>query len=272
MKINVYQHKPDCLSRAIIQVAGLFEEVSGEGASETADVVLVQDRQDINSIYNHHQLFGLIITDRHASTGNLPENVFAITPELVNKATGLIAFIDWVKRAMELKSQSSQPVKAHQGANIDGIPEFRNKYRVLVLDDKHENLDLAQVLLERNCGHHCSVARYFGAAMMSIKSGEFDAILTDMQMPVDRHYSSMSPDAINPAQEVPYGFAMIFEATLCGLPVAVVTDGNHHQDWVSAMFDHIHEATVNGQKVLFINSIGKRWDKALKALMEPMSK
>jgi len=101
-----------------------------------------------------------------------------------------------------------------------------------------------------------------------MKGKTFDAVLTDMHMRPDKTYGSLNLDAYGVKETIPYGFAMMLEATTRGIPVAVVTDGNHHQDWVSAMFDDIKDATVNGQKVLFFNNIGKRWDKALKCLME----
>jgi molybdopterin-guanine dinucleotide biosynthesis protein len=67
--------------------------------------------------------------------------------------------------------------------------------------------------------------------------------------------------------EVPAGISIMFEATKRGIPVAIVTDSNHHLDWFSSMFDSWQTAEVNGQKVIF-NNRGKQWDHALKALLE----
>jgi len=65
------------------------------------------------------------------------------------------------------------------------------------------------------------------------------------------------------------GWAVAAEVTARGIPVAIVTDGNHHTSWVVAMFKKMKSMIMNGQKVLFFANIGKRWDIALKALMEP---
>lgn len=263
--IKVYAHKPGPVSKAILQVIGLFQEVSGENAIEEADAILITEREHLNALYRKDKPFGFILTQTESQPSNLPENVFVISAiTLLKDKSGIMAFIEWLNTRLGQPGATTKSVAATTEEFTD-IPAFKRNYRVLVLDNDRKNLRTAEVVLK---GHTIVKSTSLQDAATYFATEKFDAVLTDMQMPLDKHFGALSADAINPALEVPYGFAMIFEATKRGLPIAVVTDGNHHQDWVSAMFDHIKGATVNGQKVLFFNHIGKRWDRALKSLME----
>ena len=140
-------------------------------------------------------------------------------------------------------------------------------YRVLVIDDNEDNLALARHLLQPQ--HQLVTACGFEQGMKALENGEFDAVLSDMEMPANKRYPSLSFSSTRLGEDYGYGFFSVFEVTSRGLPIAVVTAGNHHSSWISAGLDTLKKAVVNGQKVLFYNSIGKRWDIALKALMEP---
>ncbi len=262
--IKVYAHKPGPVSKAIIQVIALFEQVSGDHAIDEADVILVTEREHLNALYRKDKPFALLNTRPGLQPSNLPENVYVLLPYLTDKEKGLIPFIDWLKAQLE-KAKTAEKTVTEPTEEFTDFLSFKQNYRVLILDNDPKNLEKAAAMLK---GHSIVMTKSLESAVGYCAPDKFDAVLTDMQMPLDRHFGALSPDAINPALEVPYGFAMVFEATRRGIPVAVVTDGNHHQDWVSAMFDRITSATVNGQKVLFLNSIGKRWDKALKRLLE----
>ena len=81
----------------------------------------------------------------------------------------------------------------------------------------------------------------------------FDAVLTDMMMPMSRR--TLGPGIYNPDEQVPYGFVIALKAAARGAKlVALVTDVNHHQGAMSAAIDHLYEVAVNGAKALFLHA------------------
>jgi CheY-like chemotaxis protein len=91
---------------------------------------------------------------------------------------------------------------------------------------------------------------------------QFDAVLTDMNMPMSRQ--TLAPGVYQYDAEVPYGFILALRASQIGAKyVAMVTDTNHHQGAMSAAIDHLGEAyyrgteepfEINGAKVLFLHA------------------
>ena len=140
------------------------------------------------------------------------------------------------------------------------------RYRVLIIDDKPENLELARLLLAE---HELVTADGLKSGMAEMAKGKFDAVLTDMEMKPDNFYPSFSVTSQPLGQTVLFGWAVAAEVTKRGVPVAIVTDGNHHTSWTVAMFNSMKRMEMNGQTVLLFGNIGKRWNEALKALMEP---
>lgn len=267
-KIKVYLVEQEPLSRAILQVMGLFTQVTPDEGPAGADVILVSKREKLNAVYREDKLFGLIAESGVNSYHGLPKNIFVIQANVsITGEQGLIKFVDWANEKLT-QQQPEKKVVVPPLESFTDRPKFRREYTVLVIDNDHGNRSLATRLLS-DAYASITLCADLESLVTSMDNHKFDAVLTDMHMPPDRFYSSLSMHSIIPGQDVPYGFAVILEATKRGVPVAVVTDANHHQDWVSAMFDHIKEATVNGQRVLFFNNIRKRWDIALKALMEP---
>ncbi len=151
---------------------------------------------------------------------------------------------------------------------MNNLVLMNKSHLVLVVDDRADNLGVA---ISRLIGQRLLLAKGPEEAMrlLNMKGQKPDAVLTDLQMRPDRVYPALNLDGYGVAETIHSGFSVMFEATKRGIPVAIVTDGNHHADWASAMFDSLHEATVNNQKVLFFNNIEKRWDVALKKLLEP---
>ena len=262
MNIKVYAHKSGPLSKVFLQVVGLTNDTLVEVADQkSADVVLLTGSDDLRSLYNEKQLFCVLLTGQRVVAQNQPENVCLLdTLKLFESNSGIMKLLEMIekRKAVEPAPEKAKPM-------FSDIVELKGRYTVLVIDDTEENLRIAESVL---AGHTVVTASRLQQAVKLMDSQRFDAVLTDMEMPPDKLYSALNLDSYGVTETVPYGFAAILEATERGIPVAVVTDGNHHAGWVSAMFDTKKGATVNGQKVLFFNNIGKRWDKALKRLME----
>jgi len=261
MDIKIYAHN-NPVNDAFIKVVGLLEgKVTKVADQESADVVVLADPGELRSVYNDRQIFCVLITGQSNIAKNQPENVCLLNTLSLFKDGVIVSFLEMVK-----KYESKSPEEAERQKFSD-IEKLERRYSVLVIDDTEENLRIAEEVL---VDHELSVVHDLQTAVDLLDNSgcHYDAVLTDMEMPPDRLYPSLGLDHYGVTETAPYGFAVILEVTERGLPVAVVTDGNHHEGWVSAMFDHKRGATINGQKVLFFNSIGKRWDKALKDLME----
>lgn len=146
------------------------------------------------------------------------------------------------------------------------LVKTKGRYRVLVIDDKPENLELAKLLLE---GHQVVTADGLKSGMKEFNDAKFDAVLTDMEMRPDNFYPSYSVTSQPLGHHDLFGWAVAAEVTKQGVPVAIVTEGNHHISWPVAMFNSMKKMEMNGQTVLLFGNIGKQWNVALKELMEP---
>ncbi len=266
----MFAHKPSAVSKAFMQVVGLIGndnekvEVTEVAEQTSADIVLLTEPDELREVYNEQQLFCVLISPGKKISPNQPENVCLV--DALNLFAGDKGIKQLCEQLAKRQKVSSGSVAAEDETSIfPDLEKFRGRYSVLVIDDKDENLRIAEAVLK---GHEVVVVHRLIDAVSLAKRRKFDAVLTDMEMPPDKLYSSLNLDNYGVKETVPYGFAAVLEMTGFGVPMAVVTDGNHHEGWVSAMFDHIKGATINGQKVLFFNNIGKRWDKALKSLME----
>ena len=264
MNNNVYAHKSGPVSKAFLQVVGLTDTLAEVADQKSADIVLLTGTDNLRDLYNEKQLFCVLQTPGQRMVPNQPENVCMVdTMKLFGSDNGIPHLLEQIEKHKVMTTGTAAPKK--ELPMFSDVVSFRKRYSVLVIDDTEQNLRIAEAVLEK---HSVTVVGSLQDAMIKLGQQHFDAVLTDMEMPPDKQYSSLNLDRYAVDEKVPYGFAVVLEMTDRGMPVAVVTDGNHHEGWVSAMFDHIKGATVNGQKVLFFNGIGKRWDKALKCLME----
>lgn len=262
MKIHCATSGPSaCVYRALTQVIQLtddqWEEVS---TVDEADITFViNDRNTLMSIYREDKVFAFFSMEKQSG---LPENVILLALDLRGNIDALLA----AKAAVE-KMQAKPKAELTPAPEVPkDLVETTGTYKVLVIDDLLENLEFARAVLDGR--HEVTLAHGFVEGMRVIGEKKFDAVLCDMHMPPNKHYPSYNMDNAPIGSTLPYGFFSVFEVTAKGMPIVIVTDGNHHSDWVSAGLDHLKEATVNGQKVRFFNNLGKRWDKALKSLME----
>lgn len=263
--MKIHDPSPSELTVTFLQTFTLMEDQEKVAKIEDADVILSTDIQEVRSLYRPDKFFALIAPRIRDINKNQPDNVFILDAahlfEHANGVSGLQeAFVKWTSRKKEVRRPAVDMPR--------DIVKFKRGYAVLIVDDNRDNLALAMHVLPGQ--QMAPVERVEDAVrLLRLEGRTFNAVLTDMHMRPDRLYGSLNLDSYGVSETIPYGFAVILEATKRGIPVAVVTDANHHADWVSAMFDSIKEANVNGQRVIFCNDLGKRWDFALKRLLEP---
>lgn len=228
---------------------------------EDADLIISSGIDQVTrSAYRASDAFFGIIQVSPLPAGQ-PDNVFVMDGASLihgnrNVGTMLERFKTWSNIPRQNRVLGEVPA--------DRIVKFDRSYKVLIIDDKKENLARAMYLLP---GQQILPVDSFEMAMNMMKGGGFDAVLTDLHMPPDKGYVAVSLDSYPLGADEPVGMSVVFEATRLGMPVAVVTDANHHLSWFTAMFSRMDGATVNGQKVIFRNDSSKRWDEALAVLM-----
>lgn len=174
--------------------------------------------------------------------------------------------------------------------------------KILIIDDKQENLDAAKKQL---AGHELTTAssydeaeKYLAANLCSDRNygrwrknseidyieSKFDVILTDLFLPA----STNAVVGVKFSDEVPYGTVLALAALRLGIPVAIVTTGGHHANsfmWsldlldLQSRDDEFNPCLVGNTRFLCFNSgtrvedgkggyvIVKDWDQALERLL-----
>jgi len=169
------------------------------------------------------------------------------------------------------------------------------KLNILVIDD---NTSHQQAAREQLAEHNLTIVGGFPEAMRILGShqrvlqgdqdykyeGDFDVVLTDMEMPVER-LKGLDRDAVKDVS-APYGLVLALRAAQVGVKyIAMITDTNHHQGAMSNALDMITGAywehgggvfQVNESRVLFAHAETKRnvenvyvkqWHEALARLL-----
>ncbi len=263
ISLKIHVTIPDPIGAAIKTVVGL--SLSNEPHYPdlaTADAVIVGSKRELERFYNDKQRF-LIISSR--DPGRLPKNVVWVDQMRVVEA--LPELHKWNAELEEKLGQSTTtPISFETGKEFEP-QNTEGALHILVVDDKPSNLKRALELLGNR--HYVTLAKGYADGRRLIAERSYEVVLSDSQMPLGFDAkTALSEDAIEVGSTVPCGPYLVFPATKKGAKVAIVTDANHHQDWTSALFDGLRQPqTINGQTVLFINNLGKAWDKALEALL-----
>lgn len=230
-----------------------------------ADLIIVSDNQTLHELYSDNKRFAFVSASMKQDR-QFPKSVRWFEPTTV--IAKLLSYIG------EIAEETKRDTDDNRDAEVDVLemekehsPRERNDgLHILVIDDKEENLRAALELLGKD--HFVSLADGYGVGKRLIEENDYDVVLADCQMPADIKGSALSINAVKLGELVHNGIFLMFPATRKGMRFAIVTNANHHMDWVSAIFDDLHEPQmVNGVPVLFINYLGKRWDEALKKLM-----
>lgn len=111
------------------------------------------------------------------------------------------------------------------------------KYRILVIDDKNVNLDMAEKQFAGKNVELETVSTYSGALYL-IKDRRFDIILTDLMLIGEG--DGISRDNLEIGREVPYGLVLSIIAKNKGVEhVAIVTDISHHSGPIAWAMDEL---------------------------------
>jgi len=90
-------------------------------------------------------------------------------------------FTVWMGKADQTKSRAVAPLSP-PGIDLP-LPERRRGFHILLAEDNRVNQMLAVRLLEKR-GHHVQVAGDGREVLAKLKTGDFDLVLMDVQMPV----------------------------------------------------------------------------------------
>lgn len=207
-----------------------------------ADLIIADDLRVIEKNYSESRAYGYFGVSQNKVV--LPKNVTDIS----SAPAMLVCLIELIQQVWftlkPLEEPKAVPV-------IPEVPLLPNALRILVIEDTLKHQTSARIGLAR---HKLKVATGYEEAMKILGSEKFDVVLTDLQMPMSSR--TLGSDAFKLGQLVPYGIMLMIEAAHQGaMRVAVVTDLNHHADWLSAAFDHFrYLVQIDGAKVLMMHS------------------
>ncbi len=121
----------------------------------------------------------------------------------------------------------------------------RDAMKILIIEDTLRHQEAAKAQMPE-----ALVVNYNEAyeILAKAKPGQFSAILTDMYFKVEgeTHLGGASYEpgyTSNPTilgsvgKEMPFGFAFALKAIELGIPVAIMSDLNHHDDFMAGMMD-----------------------------------
>ena len=232
--------------------------------SEESDLIIVKDKSELHGLFKQDKFFAIFSLNE---VDNLPSNARWLP--MLDYPVPMGEYLEEVQAALNCQSPGAVSEGPRVECGVEYSPSEANAEtkRILVIDDKLENRNLAMELLGKR--HFVTLASGFGEGLRLVKANRYEVVLSDCQMLPEVKNSPLSIEAIVIGQTVHNGIFLIFHATKRGARVAIVTDANHHQDWVSALLDDgdlRQPQEVNGQPVLLINYMGKRWDSALEAI------
>jgi CheY-like chemotaxis protein len=252
------------LPRAIKQVLPILGNESSHVYVENmdeADLVIFTEMRDVERGYNKEKSYAYLQIPGTERSPRLSENCQKI--DALNIMAGLLNAITEARKGLKpLETPVAEVVE-------EVIPLRPDALSILVIDDTPKHIVSAKSGL---AGHKLTVATGYEEAMEILGKEKFDVVLTDLQMPMSSR--TLGPDAFKLGQLVPYGIMLMIEASHKGVKhVAVVTDLNHHADWLSAAFDRFrYPINIDGAKVLMMHAPmkddAKDWAQALKILMK----
>lgn len=123
--------------------------------------------------------------------------------------------------------------------------------KILVIDDTQKNLDSAIQTLK---GHDVTLCNSYDEAVELLNKESFEAVLSDLMMPVRKNLSSDGSEFVE--KETAVGWSLALLAAIKGAKyVAVLTNLNHHKNIESHIVDNVNREIVdiNGAKVLITN-------------------
>lgn len=119
--------------------------------------------------------------------------------------------------------------------------------RILVIDDQKRNLASA---IETLPGHEVTTAGTIEEAYRILReTTSFDAVCTDLFLPLGNFKGAMGRYATEPKNELPAGLVFAIKASNRGIRTVLCTDADHHQDWICTLLDLIKPDYIDGEVV-----------------------
>lgn len=107
--------------------------------------------------------------------------------------------------------------------------------RILVIDDAEYNCASARLTL---ANHDVTVINNVLEAFKILDGRpQFDAVLTDLIMPVGPFRGAMNQSAVPPKAGIPAGLVFAIKAANLGIRAVVCSDGDHQSDWLCSLLD-----------------------------------
>ena len=156
------------------------------------------------------------------------------------------------------------------------------KMKILVIDDFAGNVASAKQYMP---GHEVVVAESVRVAYRILKNGElFDAVLTDLFLPIGDFIGQMNSGYIKPgdrAKEIPAGLIFAIKAASKGIRAVICSDSDHHRDWICTLLDLVSaneqinpvffEEEGISRKIVFVEArfacLRAYWDEAQEVLV-----
>lgn len=262
VKINIAM-KDGPLQRSIKQVLGaLCNNVQFVDSPMDADLIIFEEVRDIEQGFNRKKTYAFLEVQRDSSRAAFPENV--VTVPILETVAVLLPIVEKVRQKIEPTADEDHTPK-------ETIPLLPDAKRILVVDDTPKHIASARKTL---AGHRLTTVGGYEDAMNTLENEKFDVVLLDLNLPMSS--KTLGQQAFKLGELVPYGLLLMLEAARQGAKlVAVVTDLGHHDNWVSAAFDHYSRFAfqIEGAKVLMLHARlieggSKDWASALARLQE----
>lgn len=208
-----------------------------------ADLVIFDEVRAIERGYDKEKSYAFLQMPG-VKAPRLPDNC-----EVINALCILGGLIDVISKArLRLPPPAMSAVEEEEETTVSFLPDA---LRILVIEDTPRHQASARVDL---AGHRLTVATGYEEAMQILAREKFDYVFTDLMMPMSS--LMLGTEAFKLGELVPYGIMLMIEAAHRGASyVAVVTDLNHHANWLSAAFDHFrYPVEIDGAVVMMMHA------------------
>ncbi len=126
--------------------------------------------------------------------------------------------------------------------------------KILVIDDAKRNTASAVLTLQ---GQDVLTLNTVQEAydVLSGKGETFDAVLTDLFMPIGSFCGQMNTQRYkSPTSDLPAGLVFAVKAANKGIRSVICTDANHHSDWICTLLDLLVGDDGPNKRIAYVES------------------
>jgi len=125
--------------------------------------------------------------------------------------------------------------------------------KILVIEDTEKNIDSAKSTLP---GHDVTICTSIQTAFSTLRDGQqqFDVLLTDLFLPIGEFRGMVYPYS-KPLGELPAGLVFALKAVNLGMSVVIVTDTDHHKDWICTLLDLLYpDRSDSNRRIAYVEA------------------